>query len=151
MPPTDELEGLRALHLPPATPAFWADIGVAVALGLALALVLVLALRLLVRPKASLRAEALAAFEASRPLPAPERRAAQAALLRRVVRSLEGEGAARSSGAAWGETLDRVFKTDLFAARGGRVFVDGLYARPVKPDDPKLDDELGGLFAKLER
>lgn len=151
MPPADELQGLRALHLPPAAPAFWADIGLAVALGLLAALILSLAWRLLARPRLSLRAEALAAFEHASALPVPERRAAQAALLRRVVRSVEGEDAARTSGPAWSATLDRVFRTDLFAAREGRVFADGLYARPAKTDDPTLDDELGALLQTLER
>lgn len=151
MPPADELQGLRALHLPPIAGSFWSDVGLAVAFGLALALVLSLVVRLLARPRRSLRAEALAAFRGASALPAPERRAAQAALLRRVVRSVEGEDAARAQGPDWSATLDRVFRTDLFAARGGRVFAHGLYARPAQVDDPALDDELGALLHTLER
>ena len=153
MQPDDPLAGLRALHLPPETHSFWSDLGFAVAAGLAVALVASLIVRALFRPKRSLRASALDAFEASRALPADERRAAQAALLRRVVRTVDGEEAARATGPAWGAALDRVFSTDLFGARAGRVFVDGLYARPDAPanDDDALDRELGGLLKKLRR
>lgn len=148
----DPLAGLRALHLPPEQPSFWSDVGFAVAAGLAVALIASLLIRLLFRPKRSLRASALEAFEAAQALPLEERRAAQAALLRRVVKSVEGDEAARATGPQWAETLDRVFATDLFAARGGRVFAQGLYERPsAANDDREIDRELGALLQKLRR
>lgn len=151
MPQDDPLAGLRALHLPPAPSSYWSDVGFAVAAGLGAALLLALVVRALFRPRRSLRASATDAFEAASGLPQPERRAAQAALLRRVVKTVEGEGAARATGPEWAATLDRVFATDLFTLRAGKVFVDGLYARAAPGDDPALDRELGSLIAKLRR
>lgn len=152
MQPADPLEGLRALHLPPETTSWQSDLGFAIAGGLVLALVVSLLVRILVRPRRSLRASAMEEFSAAKNLPADQRRAAQAALLRRVVRTVEGDDAARASGAQWGETLDRVFRTDLFGQGAGRVFVDGLYERPAAAnDDRALDRELGALIAKLRR
>lgn len=152
MPSDDPLAGLRALHLPPEPSSFWSDVGVAVALGLAIALFASFLIRWLFRPRLSLRASATGALQAANALPPEDRRAAQAALLRRVVRTVEGEDAARAEGRDWAATLDRVFATDLFTQRNGRVFADGLYVRPVgSSDDPELDRELGGLVAKLRR
>ncbi|MDR4308848.1 DUF4381 domain-containing protein [Chelatococcus sambhunathii] len=152
MQPDDPLAGLRALHLPPPPASFWSDVGFAVAFGLLIALLASLLVRWLFKPRLSLRASAMGALvEASRLRP-EDRRAAQAALLRRIVRTVEGEEAARAQGADWTTALDRVFATDLFSRRNGRVFADGLYARPSAPvDDPELDRELGALVAKLKR
>lgn len=153
MQPDDPLAGLRALHLPAESADWTSDIGFAVAGGLLLALLASLLMRALLKPRRSLRASALEEFAATEALPQEERRAAQAAILRRVVRTIEGDEAARASGEPWGETLDRVFRTDLFGKGAGRVFVDGLYARPApaNDDDRALDRELGALMAKLRR
>jgi hypothetical protein len=152
MPQDDPLSGLRAIRLPPETTSFWADVGFAAAAGLGLALIAALLVRALFRPRRSLRASALDALAEAESLPAEERRAAQAALLRRVVRTVEGEEAARATGADWSRALDRVFSTDLFGARAGRVFADGLYTRPTaSSDDRDLDRELDGLIRKLRR
>jgi hypothetical protein len=153
MPPDDPLAGLRALHLPPETHSVWADLGLAVAAGLAVALLVAFAARLFLRPKRSLRASALEAFEAANALPPDDKRAAQAALLRRVVRTIEGEAAARAAGPEWSATLDRVFKTDLFRARSGKSLTEELYVRPERrgPDDAELDRELAGLLERLRR
>lgn len=147
----DPLAGLRAIRLPPETTSYWSDVGFSVALGLGLALLATLALRWLWRPRLSIRKAALRAFEDARALPPDERRAAQAAILRRVVKSVEGDEAARATGRDWAATLDRVFATDLFSTRGGRVFTEGLYARPAAPaaDDQALDGELGALLARI--
>jgi hypothetical protein len=153
MPPDDPLAGLRALHLPPETHSVWADLGLAVAAGLAIALVVAFAARLFLRPKHSLRASALEAFEHAKALPPDDKRAAQAALLRRIVRTVEGEAAARAAGPEWSATLDRVLKTDLFSARSGKSLTEQLYARPARrdADDPELDRELAGLLERLRR
>jgi hypothetical protein len=150
MQPDDPLAGLRALHLPPAQGSWWSDLGFAVALGLAMALIAALAFRALFRPRGSLRREALAAFENAAALPTPERRAAQAALLRRVVKTKAGPEEASATGSAWAETLDRVFSTELFSKGRGRVFADGLYGRQPE-DDPALDGELAALLSRLKR
>lgn len=148
----DPLAGLRPIRLPPETTSYWSDVGFSVALGLGLALLAVLVLRAIWRPRLSVRKAALGAFEETRGLPPDERRAAQAAILRRVVKSVEGEDAARATGGDWAATLDRVFATDLFSAREGRIFSEGLYARPIAAaanDDEALDRELGGLLARI--
>ncbi|MFD1701668.1 DUF4381 family protein [Methylopila henanensis] len=150
MPPADELQGLRGLHLPPAAGSYWTDIGLAVALGLVLALCAALLFQLLARPRLSLRASAVTAFKDTLALPEDEKRVAQAALLRRIVRTIAGEEDARRVGGEWAKTLDRVFGSDLFTARGGRVFADGLYVREAG-DTAALDDELGALMRRLER
>ena len=68
------------------------------------------------------------------------------------MRTVEGEDAARAQGPDWSSALDRIFATDLFSRRSGRVFAEGLYARPSAPvDDPELDRELRALVAKLKR
>lgn len=150
MQPDDPLAGLRSLHLPPAVPNWWSDLGFAAALGLALALIAALAFRALFRAPGSLRREALAELNAADALPTPERRAAQAALLRRVVRSREGDDAAKAQGAAWAETLDRTLGTEIFSKGAGRIFADGLYGSPPA-DDPALDRELAVLVSRLKR
>ncbi|WP_020178641.1 DUF4381 family protein [Methylopila sp. M107] len=153
MPPAeDPLAGLRALHLPPEPSSFWSDLGFAAIVGLLLALFASLLIRWIAKPRLSLRASAVGALQAANALAPEDRRAAQAAVLRRVVRTVEGEEAARADGGDWGATLDRVFGTDLFTQRNGRVFVEGLYGKPSGPaDDPELDRELGALVAKLRR
>lgn len=148
----DPLAGLRALHLPPETTSFWSDIGFSTALGLGVALLVSLLVRAFFKRRLSVRKSALGALQMTEALPRDDRRAAQAAILRRVVRSVEGDQAARTTGPEWARTLDRVFATDLFTARAGRVFSDGLYARPkAANDDRDLDRELAGLFKKLKR
>ena len=151
MPPADELEGLRGLHLPPLDAPFWSDVWLAVALGLVFALAASLLIRRLARPRPALRASALAAFDDALALPPPERRAAQAAILRRVARARLGDDAASATGRDWAATLDRLFGGDLFSAGPGRVFVDGLYARDAAPADGELDARLRLLLARLPR
>lgn len=152
MPPADPLEGLRALHLPPETGSFWSDLGFSAALGLAVALAAVFALRAFYRPKQSLRRSASEALKQAEALPPDERRVAQAAILRRVVRTVEGDEAARAMGPAWAAALDRAFKTDFFTARAGSVFADGLYApSTAQADDAQIDRELDRLVSGLGR
>jgi len=153
MPSSDPLAGLRGLHLPEQPASFWSDIGLAAAVGLLAALAVAIAVRLLFRPKQSLRASALAAFDAAKDLPPPDRRVAQAALLRRVVRTIEGDEASRRDGLAWGETLDRVFGADFFTAGPGRIFATGLYARAAAAtaNDAEIDRRLAALLASLRR
>ncbi|HVI29233.1 DUF4381 family protein [Hansschlegelia sp.] len=153
MPSSDPLAGMRGLHLPEQPGSFWSDVGLAAAIGLLAALAVAIAVRLLFRPKQSLRASALAALEAAKDLPPPDRRVAQAAVLRRVVRTIDGDEAARREGLAWGETLDRVFGADFFTAGPGRVFATGLYAPTAATtgDDAEMDRRLEALLAGLRR
>lgn len=147
----DPLAGLRALHLPREAYSAWSDVGFAAAAGLALALLAFFAIKALYRPRLSLRKATLAAFENAKTLPTGERRVAQAAILRRVVKSVEGDDASHATGPDWSTTLDRVFATDFFSTREGKVFADGLYGRPSPAaNDDGIDAELGRLLARLK-
>ncbi len=73
---------------------------------------------------------------------------AQARLLRRLVRTLQGDDAASAQGAAWAGRLDSTLRTDFFTAGAGRVLADGLYRRET-PDPVVLDAELSRLIGRL--
>src|SRR6516164_8073418 len=106
---------LRGLHLPsePLTIGT-ADIALAIAAGLAAALVIGSLLGLLVRRRRSVRSTALDKLARIGGLAPGERLLAQATLLRRLVRTLDGAAAARRQGEAWLEQLDRSFRTAFF-------------------------------------
>ena len=141
------LETMHPMREPPL-PASLAPFGVTLALGCAAGLVL-LALALAARRRRTgLRMAALAALARTRALAGPERLAAQAALLRRLVRQIAGEDAARLQGAAWLEELDRVFAVRFFTQGAGAAYGEALYAAKV-PDVDVLDGELEALFSRL--
>jgi hypothetical protein len=96
-----------------------------------------------------LRRAALAALAASRDLPAAERLAAQAKLLRDVAAAFDGS--ARLGGEPWLARLDTIFATTMFSEGEGRAFGEALY-RP-RADDPTeaLDRSLTRLLARLDR
>ena len=99
--------------------------------------------------RAGLRQSAEAALAASRPLVPAERLAAQATLLRRLVRAAAGEREARAQGAVWLQTLDLVFGTRFFTQGEGTAYGEALYAPRTAPDVDALDRALTGLIAKL--
>lgn len=104
----------------------------------------------------SLRRAALSALAQADALPVPEKRAAQARLLRQIVRTLAGDAAARCEGAAWLACLDRVFATRFFSAGDGSFFAQGLYQRPMAADaapgtSPGHVPVTGGVDATLAR
>ena len=78
-----------------------------------------------------------------------ERLAAQAQLLRRLVRALSGDSAARAQDGAWLGVLDRTFSTTFFTSGAGRVFGDGLYRPGADADVEALDHSLSSLIAAL--
>ena len=98
---------------------------------------------------AALRRAAEATLAASRRLAPAERLAAQAQLLRRLVRGLAGEGEARKQGRAWLESLDRVFATRFFTEGDGTAFGEALYRPQPSADIDALDHSLAALFAKV--
>ena len=101
------------------------------------------------RRRAGLRRAAEAALAASRALAPPERLAAQAMVLRRLVRNVLGEGEARAQGPVWLQTLDRLFATRFFTQGEGKAYGDALYAPSTAPDVDALDRALAGMIAKL--
>lgn len=148
--PSPDLSALRGLHLPTGGGgAVNPEMVAAIALGFALAL-LVGGLRLLrARRGASVRRAALRELALASRLEPEARRVAQARLLRRVVRTLRGEEAARARGPAWAETLDATFGTDFFRNGAGRAFADDLYRRPGSGDPAGIDAGLTRLVAKI--
>ena len=141
------LEMMHPMREPPQ-PASLAPFAITLAIGCAVALMLLGLAIAARRRRADLRRAAVAALARTRGLAPPERLAAQAALLRRLVRRVAGEAAAKAQGPAWLERLDAVFSTRFFTQGEGAAYGDALYARTA-PDVDKLDAELTGLFAKL--
>lgn len=150
-PVTQSISGVLEMMHPmrePPQPASLAPVLFTLVVGIAVAL---LALALLLRARrrrADLREAARAALARTRGLDDAERLAGQAALLRRLVRRLAGEDAARLQGAAWLGALDRAFATRFFTQGAGAAFGDALYGARV-PDVAALDGELAALFGKL--
>ena len=150
MTASPDLSALRGLHLPTGgTGAVQPEMVAAIALGFGLAL-LVGGIRLLrARRGASLRRAALRELARAARLEPEARRVAQARLLRRVVRTLKGEEAARARGPAWAAMLDATFGTDFFRTGPGRAFADDLYRRPTSVDSAAIDAGLGRLLTQI--
>lgn len=145
-----DLSALRGLHLPTgAGGAVQGELVAAMALGFSAALLVGLIRVIRTRRRATVRRAALRELTLTTGLPPEARRVAQAQLLRRVVRTIHGEAAARARGTAWAATLDRTFATELFSRGAGSVLVGGLYRRPEPSDPAVLDAELGRLFARI--
>ena len=141
------LQMMHPMREPPQ-PASLAPVALTLALGCAAGLV-VLALAIAARRRrAGLREAAVAALVRTRGMAPPERLAAQATLLRQLVRRVAGEDAAKAQGAAWLAILDRAFATRFFTQGAGTAYGDALYAKTV-PDVDGLDDELAGMIGKL--
>ncbi len=146
--PASVVDSLRPLHPPPADGT--AEILVMTLVGCLAAAAGALALRRLRARRQPARRAALAALAASRRLPAPDRLAAQAQLLRNVADARDS-GARALRGEDWLAHLDRIFATRFFSEGPGRAFGDALY-RP-RDDDPAeaLDRELQKLLTRLQR
>jgi hypothetical protein len=127
----------------------WAGLALALAIGLAAALLVEVAAAAWRKRRRSVRQAALANLAKARELPAAEQAIAHAKLLRRLVRTLEGEAAARRHGEAWAAQLDRSFKTTFFSEGAGRHYVDGLYRGGASPDVAALDRALEMLFGRI--
>ena len=145
-----DLSALRGLHLPTGGgSALQGEVVAASALGFAAALLVGLIRVLRARGQASVRRAALRELTLANGLDPETRRVAQARLLRRVVRTLEGDDAAAARGTVWAEKLDRTFATDFFSRGAGQALVEGLYRRPEAPDPAAIDAELGRLFSRI--
>ncbi|WP_442755850.1 DUF4381 family protein [Methylocystis sp. JAN1] len=97
-----------------------------------------------------LRRAALAALAASRALPAPERLAAQARMLRDLAGALD-RGALSLRGEAWLARLDAIFSTRLFSDGPGRAFGEALYQPRNDIPAEALDGELERLLMRLRK
>jgi hypothetical protein len=145
-----------ALTLAPLRDIHWpAGDGAVVLVTMLIGATLAVALSVALWPKLSrwraVRRFALAALAQTRGLDPAERLGAQAALLRRLVRTIEGEDAARLQGVDWLECLDRLFASRFFTAGAGRTFGAALY-RPLSGQDVvALDAALARLFARIAR
>lgn len=145
--PASLVERLRPLRAPP--PDGSSEIVIMAIIGAVAAAVLTGALLYLRARRRPLRRKALEMLAASRPLPAPERLAAQARLLRHVAGAID-RGAAALRGEAWLARLDDIFVTHIFSDGPGRAFGDALYQ--PRGDDPAaaLDREIERLLTRLE-
>ncbi len=149
-PPPLDLSALRPLHLPTGGGgAVQPEVVAAIAIGFGLALLVGLIRIVRARLGTSVRRAALREFALAKNLPPEARRVAQARLLRRLVRTLKGEEAARARGPAWAETLDTTFATDFFRSGPGQAFADGLYRRPDSTDSDTIDAELARLLSRI--
>ncbi len=149
-PAEPTLDALRGLHLPNhAAGAISGEVVVAILLGFSAALLVGLVRYLRVRARATLRRAALRDLAAARDLEPEARLVAQARLLRRVARTLQGEDAATAQGQAWAQKLDGLFATTFFTAGAGLVLTEGLYRRGDRPDPAALDAELGRLLGRI--
>ncbi len=149
-PPPLDLTALRPLHLPTGGGgAVQPEVVAAIAVGFGLALLVGLIRISRARLGASVRRAALRELALAQNFPPEPRRVAQARLLRRLVRTLKGEEAARARGPAWAETLDATFATDFFRSGPGQALTDGLYRRPGSTDSEKIDDGLTRLLSRI--
>lgn len=146
-PPSDALQALSPLRLPPATPETLAgDAVTGLALGLCLALALALLLRVLRRAEPSERQRLMAALRRARSLPPDRRLAAQAAVLRQAAGRV---GVPDHPGEDWLVALDRRLGTGFFAAGEGADLRRALY-RPRPALDPgRVEDEALRLLSRL--
>lgn len=142
------LDTMHPLREPPAPEAITPYLAL-LACGCAIALIVLIAAWRVRHHRSALRASAEAALAAARELAPAERLAAQANLLRRLVRTLVGDEAARAQGGAWLERLDRVFQTRFFTQGEGAAFGETLYRRTPALDVDALDRALVGLISKV--
>lgn len=148
--PGQILEGLRKIHPPAgadsASPALLMTLT-----GSALSIALCAAFWSKFRRWREVRRATLEALAAARHLPPGERLAAQAAVLRRLIRTLCGDGPARQQGRDWLACLDSAFSTRFFTEARGQIFGEALY-RPLSGQDvDALDHSLRRLFARIPR
>jgi hypothetical protein len=149
--PVGALAALRDIHVPAGGGAA-VPVVTMILLGGALGIALSLALRPLFRRWRAVRRAALRALAASRSLDPAERLAAQAMLLRRLVRTIDGAAAARRQGRDWLDTLDRRFATRFFTEGDGRAFGEALYRPlPAQDIDHRIDRHIEALDAALAR
>lgn len=145
----DPLAMLRPVHLPPSEIGGSGDLFIAIALGLVAALVCTELWAIVKRRRRSVRRTALKALKSSR-AESPERRLLlQAKLLRDIVRKLDGDAAARLSGDAWQQQLDATFKTTLFTAGEGRLYLESLYRPHQQTDADAVDRWLAPLIRRV--
>jgi hypothetical protein len=143
------LATLRDIHWPAGSGG--APLFVTMLIGSTLAVALSVALWPKMRRWRAVRRSALAALSLTRGLDPAERLGAQAVLLRRLVRTIAGEDAARRQGADWLECLDRLFATRFFTEGEGRTFGEALYQPLSDQDVDALDAALARLFARIAR
>ncbi len=144
------LDNLRQIHLP-ASPAGAGPTLLMAVLGSALSIVLCAALWTRFRRWRAVRRSALQALAATRRLEPAARLAAQAVVLRRLVKTLHGAGDARRRGRDWLACLDSALSTRFFTEAQGQIFGDALY-RPLSGQDVEaLDHALRQLFARIAK
>ena len=148
--PVPLLETLHPLRQPPG-PETIVPILVMLGVGVLLGLLLVACFVALRARGRRVRRSALAELASSRALNPAERLAAQALLLRRLVRTTAVDMPAHENGGAWLDRLDRTFDTTYFSRGEGRAFGESLYTPETRPDIEALDRSLVGFIGKVRR
>jgi len=147
---TQLLKDLRPLHMA-GTISDVMPVVVMSLLGCAAALGLYFILSPRLRRRRMVRTFALNRLAGARTLPAPERLAVQAAILRSLVKALNGSKAAHARGAEWLACLDTTFSTRFFTSEQGQVFSDPLYQPSIAFDIEAIDTALAGFFSRIKR
>jgi hypothetical protein len=147
---TQLLKDLRPLHAVSAVSDAMPVIVMGL-LGCAAALVLIFFFMPWLRRRRILRASALNKLAKTRTLPSAERLAAQAAILRSIVKALSGSTAAHARGAEWLDSLDATFSTRFFSSEQGQVFSDPLYRSSTAFDIEAMDRALAAFFTRIDR
>jgi hypothetical protein len=146
----DVAQLLQTLHPlrepPPPTPVL--PYLAMLTVGVAAAASLLGIMRFAGRRQRELRLRAEAALAAARRLPPADRLAAQAHLLRALVRSLHGDEEAKLGGGVWLQRLDHTFRTTFFSQGDGRAYGDDLYRRQGTVSAEKLDGALHRLIRR---
>jgi len=147
---TQLLKDLRPLHVPNIVDDVTPVVVMSV-LGCAAALGLYFILAPWLRRRRLLRVSALQRLAKARSLPATERLAAQAAILRNLVKVLSGNAAAHARGDEWLACLDTTFSTRFFTSEQGQIFSDPLYQPSITFDIEAIDKVLAGFFSRIKQ
>ena len=148
--PVPLLESLHPFRQPPVFEAI-TPVVVMMILGLLTGALCAGVAMLVMRRLRRVRRAAQIELALSRELSPVERLAAQALLLRRLVKTTTIEDGARACGDVWLERLDRTFATTYFSQGEGRAFGNALYSPETRPDVEALDRTLSGFIAKVKR
>ena len=145
------LDQLRGLHLPQnSTGLLNGEIAAAMMFGLLAAFLVGLVRHLKRRAQRTIRRAALHELTITRSLEPEDRLVAQAYLLRRLARTLNGDDSVHKRGLSWSTELDELFGTSFFTTGAGYVFANGLYQQET-PDLDAIDVHLHRLFQKIRR
>jgi hypothetical protein len=139
---------LRDIHLPPAQD-FTTNIILSI-LGCISAIILYKIIIYYSFSSYPIRSAALRALKNSRLLNSSERLAAQSRILREVAHSIDHKLSFQKDD-AWLEQLDRIFATNFFTKREGKIYGEILYQKATHLPVDILDKELVNLLSAFKK